>query len=190
MKILFRSKNNEKWRTVESASYGAEAELKHLISGEPSLINISEVAEDAGELVVAIEEFPLEIGSIDILGFTAQGDMAIMECKLANNEDIKRKVIGQVLEYGANLWEMSYEELDEKVEYKTGKKLGDLVQVAVPSPDWDFEIFKQRVSSALKDGLFFLMIVVDVVNEDLSRIIRFINSAGNPAFSLFALEMK
>ncbi len=190
MKILMRNQKNEKWQVVQSAAYGNEAELQKLIVEEPSLISIDEVRQGAGTLVAAVREFPLDVGSIDLVGFTAEGDIAVIECKLAGNPEVKRKVIGQVLEYGANLWEMDYETLDQKVTLRSGKSLADLVKESVVDASWDEEIFRQKIAAGLASGNFILIIVVDEINEELSRIIRFVNDAGRPAFSFAALEMQ
>jgi hypothetical protein len=190
MKILFRNNKKEKWQLVQSAAYGAESELQRLLAEQPSLISLNEIREGSGALVVAVREFPLEIGFIDLVGFTAEGDIAVIECKLATNEEIKRKVIGQVLEYGANLWEMSYEALDERIFLRTNKNLADLVREAVVDPTWDEEKFRANVEITLQSGNFILMIVVDEIREELSRIVRFINDAGRTYFSFAALEMR
>ena len=186
------SDKKEKWHTVQSASYVSESELQALLASEPSLIYIDEIREGAGSLVAAVREFPLDIGFIDIVGFTADGEIAIVECKLANNDEIKRKVIGQVLEYGASLWGMGYETLDQKVTRSTGgKNLADLVRDRVDlAVEWDEEAFRANVKAALETGNFILIIVVDEIHEELSRIVRFINDAGRPAFSFAALEMR
>ena len=99
---------NDAWQLVETKSYGSETELQDLLADEPSLISISEVNGVSGPLIVAIKEFPVSIGSIDILGFTEDGNIAVVECKLAKNAEIKRQVIAQVLEYGAGLWGLDY----------------------------------------------------------------------------------
>ena len=190
MKILFRNHKTEKWQVVLSAAYANETELQALLYEQPSLISIEEAREGAGTLVAAVREFPLDIGLIDLVGFTSNGDIAVIECKLATNEEIKRKVIGQVFEYGANLWGMSYEDLDQKIVLRSQKNLADLVREAVEDPDWEEETFRANVEAALQTGNFILIIVVDEINEELSRIIRFINAAGKPAFSIAALEMQ
>src|SRR5512147_1952615 len=89
MKILMRNQKNEKWQVVQSAAYGNETELQKLLVDEPSLIYMEEVRQGAGTLVVAVREFPLdEVGLIDLVGFTAEGDIAVVECKLAGNPEI------------------------------------------------------------------------------------------------------
>src|SRR5687767_14790951 len=128
MKILLRHGKDEEWHMVESAKYQNENELQKLLADSPSLISINDVRPGSGLLITAVREFPLEIGYVDLLAFSAQGDMAIIECKLADNLEIKRKVIGQTLEYGAHIWGMTYSDFDEKIRRRTGKNLATLVK--------------------------------------------------------------
>ena len=190
MKILLRNGNQDTWKKVESFSYGDEIELQKLLTDSPDLIPAQDLREGSGQLEAVVREFGVDIGSIDILGFSAEGEIAVIECKLANNPEIKRKVIGQVLEYGAALWGMSYEEFDTKIQKKVGKPLAELVQDAVDNPEWDEELFRSNIEANLKEGNFILIIVVDEINDALTRIIRFLNACGSPNFSFAALEMR
>jgi len=185
-----RNKPDKNWNLVETAAYAKEAELQHLLAESPSLISISDVRENASPLVLAVREFSLPIGFIDLLAFSAGGDIAIIECKLASNQEVKRKVIGQVLEYGANLWQMSYEDLDLGVRLRMGESLAELVEKSVSSEEWDEENFRSNVEEALANGNFILIIVVDEINEALTRIVRYMNIGGNQSFDFAALEMR
>jgi len=185
-----RSGNQENWKLVQSYAYGNEVELQELLADSPDLIPAREMREGVSQLVAVVREYSVPIGAIDILGFTAEGEIAVIECKLANNPDIKRKVIGQVLEYGAALWGMSYEEFDQKIQERAGKTLAELVQSEVDDPEWDEELFRSNIESNLEEGNFILVIVVDEINDQLTRIIRFLNACGNPRFSFAALEMR
>lgn len=190
MKILIRSQKDKEWHLVESAAYGNENALQKLLAESPGLISIDEIRPNAGPLVLAAREFPLAVGSVDLLAFTAAGDIAVIECKLAANQEVKRKVIGQVIDYAANLWEMSYEELDGVIRSKLGNNLAELVKAAVQEAEWDEEAFRGKVSDTLASGNFMLMIVVDEINDELARIVRFVNACGSPSFEFAALEMR
>lgn len=191
MKILTRTKSEKAWKLVESAAYEGEKELQALLAESPSLISIQDVREGASPLVVAVREFPLPLtNSLDLLAFSANGDMTLIECKLASNPQIKREVIGQALEYGGQLWQMSYEDLDAKIRIRAGKPLAELMREALGETIWDEEAFRENVESALSEGSFILMIIVDQVTDELSRIIHFVNNCGRPAFSFAALEMR
>ena len=129
-------------------------------------------------------------GNTDLLSFSAAGEITIVECKLAANADSKRKVIGQILEYAAHLWQITYDELDSRVQKIKGKPLARLVEEAV-SADWDEEAFRNGIQQSLETGTFVLIIVVDRMNEELRRIIRYVNACGGQsAFSLHALEIE
>lgn len=191
MRIAIRSATTGEWRLVESADYGNEAELQKLLAESPALIPVDEIREEASPLVVAVREFGLPgSGSTDLLAFSADGDVAVVECKLAANQEIKRKVVGQILEYGAYLWGMTYKEVDERIYQKSGRRLADLVGEAVDTADWDEETFRGNVADALEKGSFVLLVAVDQINEELGRTIRFINRCAQPAFSFSALEMR
>ncbi|AGK61166.1 hypothetical protein Asulf_01167 [Archaeoglobus sulfaticallidus PM70-1] len=88
MKILIRSDDSKNWKPVESIDTKAEAELQKLLIESPSLIPVDEIREGASPLVFAVAEFWLPgSGSTDILAFSENGDIAIIECKLATNPD-------------------------------------------------------------------------------------------------------
>ena len=190
MKILLRNDKKDAWNLVESAAYEGEGDLQNLLAKSPSLISIEDVRVGAGQLVVAVREFPLPIGSLDLVAFSAAGDITLIECKLASNAEIKRKVIGQALEYGSHLWQMHYEDLDQRIKERTGKSLAELMRAALGDVEWDEEAFRANVESALDAGSFILMIVVDEITEELSRIIHFVNNCGHPVFTFAALEMQ
>jgi len=190
VRILIRNDKSSQWTVAESAAYGAEIELQDLLARSPSLIPLHEIREGASPLIVAVREFGLPgSGNTDILCFTADGSIAVIECKLAANPESKRKVIGQILEYGAYLWGMAYEEVDQTVHRLAGKDLVDLVRASVGNADWDEAGFRDTVSKSLETGAFALVVAVDRINEELSRTIRFLNGCGNPAFSFHALEL-
>jgi len=208
MKILIRKGEKKDWEVVGSIKPKAEIELQNLLTESPSLIPVDEIREDISSFLIAVDEFGLPgSGNTDVLAFNSEGDIAIVECKLAANSEIKRKVVGQILEYGSYLWEMDYEALNERIKKKKGKSLSQLIEDAIrkesakarekseataEEPDteeWNEEDFRSRVEEQLKTGSFLLIIVVDEINEELKKIVRYVNECGNPAFSFHALEM-
>jgi hypothetical protein len=191
MRILIRTKDTEDWQLVKSAPYDREAELQALLAKSPSLIPVDELREGASPFVLAVPEFGLPgSGQTDLLAVTSGGDLAVVECKLSANPEIKRTVVAQVLEYAAYLWEMSYEEMNARVQARLGEDLAGLISRDLDDADWDEGEFRSNVSQSLRDGTFMLIIAVDEVNDELKRTIRFLNSCGDPKFSFHALEMR
>ena len=112
MKILVRNNEAKRWEPADLVSAKAEVELQNLLIESPFLIPIDEIREGVSPLVFAVGEFGLPgSGNTDVLAFSADGDIAIVECKLAANSESRRKVIGQILEYASYLWGMGYQEL-------------------------------------------------------------------------------
>lgn len=189
MKILIRTNENKKWLPIDSINTKAEMELQKLLVESPSLIPVKEIREGISPLVFAVSEFGLPgSGNTDVLAFNSDGDIAIVECKLATNPESKRKVVGQILEYAAYLWQMGYEELNSRIKRLKGKNLAELIEELVEE-EWDEERFRNGVESCLKTGSFSLIIVVDEINEELKRIVRYLNECSKSAFSFHALEM-
>ena len=187
MKILIRNHDSHEWRFAETVQLKAEAELQQLLAESPSLIPLIDIREDMLPLVAAIREFGLPgSGLTDLVAFNPNGDIAIIECKLARNTEIKRKVIGQILEYAAYLWQMTYKELDARIQDKLQLSLVELVGTSV-TEDWDQVQFRKSVEKSLSTGSFILIIVVDEINDELKRIIRYINECSQSTFSLHAL---
>lgn len=190
MRVLIRRKDSRSWEFAEPIGARAETQLQELLAESPSLIPVDQIREGVSPLLVAVRELGLPgSGNTDVIAVTADGDIALIECKLAVNAESKRKVIGQILEYAAFLWEMSYEELDGRVQQRRGKPLARLVEEAVAG-EWDEGSFRAGVEQSLASGAFLLVIVVDAINEELRRIVRYVNECGRADYSLHALELR
>lgn len=191
MKILIKNQDSKQWEPVDSLDYNAEHELQKLLASSPSLIGISEIRESSPPLIVGVREVGLPgSGSTDILAFNESGEIAIIECKLAQNAEIKRKVIAQVLEYAAYLWGMTYDELNNLIVGREKKTLVELIKEKLVDPEWDEEAFRENLQETLNNGSFIIMVAVDSVNEELLRTSRFLNNCGNPAYDFTILEIR
>ena len=190
MRILVRKEKSKQWDFAEPINPKIEAELQHLLAESPSIIPIDDIREGISPLVFAVREFGLPgSGNTDVIGFTPEGDIAIIECKLSANPEVKRKVIGQILEYAAYLWEMKYDDLDRRVYDICKKPLVSLVAEAVAG-EFDEVAFRTGIETVLASGTFILIVVVDEINEELKRVIRYFNECGKSGFSLHALEVR
>jgi len=152
-KILLRSKGRKGWADLTEAAFRNEAHLHTLLYEDPRLIPFTDLGEGCPEPRVFVREAGLPgSGSTDLIGVDEQGRITIIECKLATNPEQKRKVIGQVLEYAAFLWRMSYERFDrlfEKECRQAGKP--DLAQLVAPEddPEWSEDEFRGNVETSL-----------------------------------------
>ena len=108
MAIVIRNSGG-KWHKATKVEFAAEAQLQKLLYDSPELIP----TYDDDKPAVFIREAGLPgSGYTDLLGVDGNGNILVVEAKLARNDEIRRKVIGQVLEYAAYLWKMSFEDFD------------------------------------------------------------------------------
>lgn len=196
MEILVRKKGDGEWEKVTESRFQDEAALQDVLYRSPEIIPIEKLGEGLSKPKVFIKEAGLPgSGYTDLIGIDENGGITIIECKLATNTDIRRKVIGQVLEYAAYLWQMSYDQFDSvccKAERWKDKNLAIAMRDAVEKADepWLEDKFRDNLTSTLEKGVFRLIIAVDALNDELKRIIEFLNSRGQGSPQIHALEMK
>ena len=181
MPILVRQKG-KKWQQANDVEFVDEAQLQQMLYEGPELVSPHE-----GQAAVFIKEADLPgSGSTDLLGVDANGSIFIVETKLARNLEVRRKVIGQILEYAAYLWRKSYEEFDSLFLKREGKSITDLLELK--TPEGLPEDFHETVSNNLQSGTFNLFIAVDHMNDELEKIIAYVSTRGT-GLKLQALEL-
>ncbi len=182
MAIVIRNQGG-KWEKTENVIFADEAQLQKLLYDSPELIPTK--VEDQAAIFTREAGLPGS-GFTDLVGVDAQGNILIVETKLARNGEIRRKVIGQVLEYAAYLWGMSFDDLDRFFLKREKKSLLNLLYEKDPSIDKDQ--LKQSVEGNLASGKFQLIIAVDTINPELEKIIAYVSSRGSE-LQLEALEL-
>jgi hypothetical protein len=152
-----------------------ESELRDRIFEHPSLLPGFE-----GPTAAAKEVEVRRAGPADVVVVNPDGQIAIVECKRASNQQSRRTVIGQLFEYAAGLWKNQYEDLErifEASETRSGAKLTEPFEHV---PGWDEKTFRSNVSRTLIEGDFRLFIAVDEMTQPLKkrldRTVTFLNS--------------
>lgn len=148
-----------------------ERELRNRILESPRLL------PGFDEPLAAAKEVPVRrAGSADVIVVDAEGQIAIVECKLAANPESRRSVIGQVFEYAAGLWKLEYADL-KRIFAARGT---DLTKPFKGAAGWNEPTFDRHVTRNLKAGDFRLFVAVDEMTETLqkklTRTVTFINS--------------
>jgi hypothetical protein len=103
-----------------------------------------------------------------------------MECKLAKNHQIKREVVGQVLDYAASLWETDLRTFSEAFRSRTGTDPFEAIrqQFGGDAESFDEGACRAEVDRRLREGDFRLLVAVDRIDPELQRIIQYVNSRG------------
>jgi hypothetical protein len=126
------------------------------------------------------------VGQADVVVVSADGEITIVECKLAKNAEIRRWVIGQAFSYAAGLWRLGYEELEQAF----AARGADLTVPLTNDSDWDQAVFRDAVAENLTEGAFRLVIAVDQITDELKRTVVYINRHTVPQLRLLALELR
>lgn len=194
MEILMRTRGSG-WKRVGETKFESEYMLQKLIYESPEVIPVASWGSASLQPRVFIREAGLPgSGSSDLIGVDEAGGITIIECKLAANPEVRRKVVGQLLEYAAYLWQMTYQSFDDtccRAEKWPGRHLAEVMQERVgEDPEWSEEQFRSNVEANLKGGSFTLVIAVDQLNDQLRRIIEYLNSRGAGAPRVAVLEIQ
>lgn len=190
---LIISRNGRNAKRVNRANFTDEDELQRYIYENPESIPLYDIKEDIRLLIVA-REFPTESGPIDALGVDKDGELYVIETKLYDNAD-KRKVVAQVLDYGASLWKHASEDWEgfrAELEKQSQKKW----KIGLQQKLRDFFGFSEEetlaqigtVNHRLNEGEFKFVILMDELHDQLKDLILFINQ--NSKFSIYIVEME
>ena len=92
----------------------SEFELQELVKERPEILPFEEY-DIVGPLMVVGRETTLPSGSVDLVGLARSGDILIIEFKTGPQNTDFRAVLSQLLDYGSDLWGMSYDEFESTV---------------------------------------------------------------------------
>ena len=191
MKVIWRQKGSS-WEIAAGHVYRDEAQLQSFLAENPVLIPFEDISDQILHPKVMLREAGLPgSGSSDIVGVDEAGNITVIECKLAANPEVKRKVIGQVLEYAAYLWRKPYSFLDDLAQKRLQKPLAHAIFDALDDEarvDWDESGFIQATANRLLSGEFRVIIAVDSMNDELRRTIEYLTQ-GPSQLEIYALEL-
>lgn len=186
------SKDGKNARRIDKIPIEQEGYLQNYIHENPEALPVYEISEYIKLLIIA-REFPTKSGPIDALGIDKDGEIYIIETKLYKNPD-KRKVVAQVLDYGAALWagytyfNDFYREANRQVHDKFGLDLEAKLSEFFDLEENGAATVLDSINTNLNDGKFRFVILMDTLHERLKDLIVFMNQ--NTRFDIYAVEME
>jgi hypothetical protein len=172
---------------LDPTSLKGERELQAYIAANPLCIPMDEI-EEGLQLLVLGREFPTASGPVDVLAMDSEGVLYLIETKLYDNPD-KRKVVAQVLDYGAALWAAGADNVSSSLKTfvaAAGGSLLERVQEAFDLPEDEAQETLERLSSSIAAGSFRFLVLMDQLHR-LKELILFLNE--NSKFELMAVEV-
>ncbi len=165
------------WAAPSSYGYINEAELQRILWEQPSLI------EGISANAIAVTELTMSVGRADLVIVDTDGSITIVECKLATDADVRRTVVGQVLDYAARLAELTPADFGEYWQRTGGSSLDQLFEA---QPEESRRAFEANLAA----GVFTLVLAVDSISIDLRRIVRYLNTHTSAGMRLLAIELR
>lgn len=177
-------------RLVKRTGFVKEAHLQSLILASPELLDAL-----GGELrfIPIGREVPLGRGKLDLMFLDSEGVLTLIETKLKANDESRREVIGQILEYAAFAAEWSVESVKATAReflssgHAPASVAGLSLEEAIASRlDWladeeDVRTAKTdallaNLASSLKDGRLRIVCGVDEKIENLERLVLYLSA--------------
>lgn len=185
------SKDGGKVKRVERSPLGREKDLEEFVASNPESLPMEDIKDDLRLLVIG-RQFSTASGPIDVLALDAEGDIYVIETKLFQNAD-KRRVIAQMLDYGAALWR-AYEdgaafltEVETVMRQRGGFNTG--VQEAFGLEDEEeIEELRGLIRQSVSSGRFRFIVLMDDLDERLKDLILFLNERSK--FTIYAVSME
>ena len=135
-------------------------------------------------VIPVCREMSLQAGGrsrLDALYVNPQGRLTLAEFKLWRNQQSRREVVGQILDYAKDLATWSYEDLQREVSQRRGETGNALYELArQQQPELRESEFVDNVTRHLKNGEFLLLIVGDGIRGDLQNLVTYIDQPSQP----------
>lgn len=174
---------------MDECGYDSEALLQGYLARHHDLLAGDQINGDSPRRWLLIKpEMRLERWSVDHLFLDQDAVPTIIETKLSTNTEIRRQVVGQMLEYAANAgfyWDSG--KLRETFESKP--ESAQIFLDFLENPDSDSDDFWRDVERNLQAGKVRLVFVSNSIPDELRRIVEFLNEQMSPA-EVIAVEIK
>jgi hypothetical protein len=167
-----------------------ETWLQEFIFTHSEALPIGEIEPAFGPIIPVCRELRTDSGPIDILFVNREGLLTLVECKLWNNPEARRAVVGQILDYAKDLSSWSYGELETAIRNSRKGTNESLYQtVANNSDTLDESEFIDNVERNLRRGRFLLLIVGSGIREGVEHMIEFLQRHAHLNFGMGLVEV-
>ncbi len=178
-----------------------ELQLQEQLKQTPDLLPVDEWGM-TGPLLVIGRETQLASGAADLLAIARSGELLIIEFKTGPQNADFRRVLAQLIDYGAALWQITYEELEETVArpffasahctdrtFRGTTSLEHAAQLLWPDRSEEERArFGERLREQLRTGSFHYVVVAQRFLPTSERAITYLNAALSLA-RFYAVEL-
>ncbi len=199
---IYNRSENGSLDPLNEERFSTEDELQALIAQHPELLDGEQIrpGDPRRWILISREKGIAESAdasarwSVDHLIVDQDAVPTLVEVKRGSNSEIRRQVVGQMLEYAAhaaNTWtadqlRQTFEESSIASGIEPDRKLSELLD---EDDDTDVNQFWEKVTTNLNATRLRLLFVADEIPDELERIVMFLN-AQMPNVEVLAVEIK
>ncbi len=177
-----------------------EAWLQRLVEQNPSILPAGEVGIEYAPLVCIGTEVSVGHGDgrgcIDNLYVTPAGHVVIVETKLFRNQEARRTVVAQIIDYAKELQRWDAERLDEvaadyfyRRDGKAARIIDEMARLGYLSFS-DEGALTDALNRHLMEASFLLLIVGDGIRSNVYQLAEFLNESAAMTFNLALVEIE
>jgi hypothetical protein len=171
--ILVRRAGDEDWTAPESSRYDREDHLQQVVAASPHWV------PGVPEGALSIREFTTSAGPVDVMIVAPDGALTAVECKLESNPEKRRTVIGQLIDYTSAVWRAGPDRFIDQWKFRADTSLESAL-----APEALGEL-RSRIAT----GTIALCWVVDRIDDDLRRLIEYLNELTRDQVAVTALQL-
>lgn len=182
------SRDGKDAQRVAASAVENEDFLQRYIAENPNALPLDDIKDDLRLMVIG-REFPTRSGPIDVLAVDSDGDIYVIETKLFQNPD-KRRVIAQILDYGASLWKGSGDPsaFIGEIESRLAESFALRLQGFFNLEEGDAADLVEQTKRNIANGEFRFVVLMDQLHDALRDLILFLNERCS--FTVYAVEME
>ncbi|QTA87507.1 hypothetical protein [Desulfonema magnum] len=172
-----------------------EAWLQNLLRTRPDILPIADIDPVYWPMIPIGYEVSTDTGRIDNLFISHSGHVILVETKLWQNPEAKRKVVAQAIDYASSLSAWTYNELNLAAKKYLKKyegvesELADWVENQLGTLDGGKPAFIAKVTKNLQAGRFLTVIVSDKIRAPVFKMADYLNNYPNLGIRFALIEL-
>ncbi|MCD7765502.1 MAG: hypothetical protein LUH53_03160, partial [Lachnospiraceae bacterium] len=171
--------------------------LQDLLADNPYLLPVASFGPLYDNLIcIGRETAAVGAGYIDCLFVSPAGGIVVVETKLFRNQEARRTVVAQIIEYAKAIRSWDCEKLDSIAENYFYKISGQSFRMIDKMAQYGLLTYNEEagfvdaVNNNLSAGRILLLIVGDGIHSGVQELSDFINASSGNAFELALAEIE
>ena len=190
-KIYIRNASGE-LEPVTEERFETEELLQELIGQHPELLAGEQMRpNDPLRWILIRREMPIAGWAVDHLLIDHEARPTLVEVKRGSNREVRRNIVGQMLDYAATAAGVWSERDMRRVFEESHDDPDEVISALLQADDEpDIDAFWEQVATSLAANRLRLLFVADEIPTELERVVKFLNEQTRDNLEVIAVEVK